>query len=592
MITLPTLLIDLDLNWTNMIVRSTGMGVGHLMRPACLSASKRSLVQHHGSNPPGSFKDSSRIRTVEPGRQRDYTTSPSTIGSTNSNTGDENDLGSQVFKAEALSSAFINASMPILSTSSNPGTTFDLHSEEPHLANTTTQAQAQAQALHSSSSFLKAQAELEECREAEEEVERLKAKKKLDARMQGQLDAWEGEETREKMIRRILEDQYKPLTLKGHKKSIAGAPTVPHPSVFASEDLCSKLIPTGTTTTQDDHDIHSTPLKPWEYEYKAPSSHGTSFTLPDSTRRSSLLICSGPGKTTTSQRVASAREKTMDYTFGVGVSSPEGGRTRVMVPSFDAELEAPGSEQVGDSLRAWDGFVEDKVNQAIRNGLFKELKGRGKPLKVDEAASNPFLPREDRLINRVVKGQGAMPPWIELQQELQLNLSAFRNELRSSYTRRVTRMLSLPGNLSRSSVASVLSDLHRDAEWEARERSYHLASISSLNSLTRRLNIVAPYTARRGLLQLERELEACRRFCAPWIADELIKRIEGRSEMVLKGEEGGGGEVVVEEVKDRGKVEERFWPALRRGVWELLGISRGGPKARGVVVAKEGEGQK
>ncbi|SCZ92029.1 BZ3500_MvSof-1268-A1-R1_Chr5-3g08291 [Microbotryum saponariae] len=453
-------------------------------------------------------------------------------------------------------------------------------------------AEAEAEpALHSSSSFLAAQAELEEEREVEEIGERLKAQKKLEAKIQGQLEAWDGEETRERMIRRILQDQYKPLRVKcffgheqGHKKSITGAPAVVHPSVFASENPSSNLIPTGTTPNQEDAPT-SRPKKPWEYEYKAPASHGTSYTHPQSTR-SSLLIRTGPSKTTPSQRLASAREKTMDYTFGVGFSSPEGGRTRVMVPSFDAEFGAASTKKGGDSLRAWEGFVEDKVNQAIRNGLFKDLKGRGKPLKVDEAESNPFLPIEDRLINRVVKGQGAMPPWIEMQQELQLNLSAFRNELRSAYTRRVTRMLSLPGNLSRSSVASVLNDSHRDVEWEERERSYHLASIGSLNALTRRFNIVAPYTARRGLLDLERELEACRRYCKPWIADELVKRIEGRSEMVLKGEEGGGkglGRQEGGQVKDRGKVEERFWPALRRGVWELLGI--GG-------AAKQGEPQK
>ncbi|SGZ06565.1 BQ5605_C031g10953 [Microbotryum silenes-dioicae] len=482
-------------------------------------------------------------------------------------------LKEQQFQADELSSAFINASMSSSTYTNGPSEPSPPSSEE---SVAQSEAEAEVKALHSTSSFLAAQAELEEEREVEEIDERLKAQKKLEAKVQGQFEAWDGDETRERMIRRILQDQYKPLRVKGYKKSIIGEPTVVHPSVFATtEDPgSSNLIPTGTTSNQEDVPT-SRPKKPWEYEYKAPTSHGTSYTHPQSTR-SSLLIRTGPAKTTPSQRLASAREKTLDYTFGVGVTCPDGGgRTRVMVPSFEAEFEAVSTEKGGDSLRAWDGFVEDKVNQAIRNGLFKDLKGRGKPLKVDEAESNPFLPIEDRLINRVVKAQGAMPPWIELQQELQLNLSAFRNELRSAYTRRVTRMLSLAGNLSRSSVATVLNDSHRDVEWEERERSYHLASIGSLNALTRRFNIVAPYTARRGLLDLERELEACRRYCKPWIADELIKRIEGRSEMVLKGEEGGGkglGSQDGEQVKDRGKVEERFWPALRRGIWELLGI--------------------
>lgn len=45
-------------------------------------------------------------------------------------------------------------------------------------------------------------------------------------------------------------------------------------------------------------------------------------------------------------------------------------------------------------MRAWEGIVEDKIQQAQRDGLFKKLKGRGKPMQRNvEEESNPFIPR-------------------------------------------------------------------------------------------------------------------------------------------------------------------------------------------------------
>lgn len=34
----------------------------------------------------------------------------------------------------------------------------------------------------------------------------------------------------------------------------------------------------------------------------------------------------------------------------------------------------------------------------------------------DNEQANPFIPREEFLMNRIVQRQGAAPPWVELQQ--------------------------------------------------------------------------------------------------------------------------------------------------------------------------------
>lgn len=84
----------------------------------------------------------------------------------------------------------------------------------------------------------------------------------------------------------------------------------------------------------------------------------------------------------------------MDY--GAGFRAGGVGE-RVMVPD-EREGEGEGGKRDGrramGGMRAWDGIVEDKIQQAQRDGLFKKVRGRGKPMLRDvEAESNPYIKR-------------------------------------------------------------------------------------------------------------------------------------------------------------------------------------------------------
>ena len=43
------------------------------------------------------------------------------------------------------------------------------------------------------------------------------------------------------------------------------------------------------------------------------------------------------------------------------------------------------------------------------------MKGRGRPLKELVEEKNPFIAREEFLMNRIVQKNGAAPPWVEIQ---------------------------------------------------------------------------------------------------------------------------------------------------------------------------------
>ena len=43
------------------------------------------------------------------------------------------------------------------------------------------------------------------------------------------------------------------------------------------------------------------------------------------------------------------------------------------------------------------------------------MKGRGQPLASTTQDRNPFIGRDEFLMNRIVQRQGAAPPWVEIQ---------------------------------------------------------------------------------------------------------------------------------------------------------------------------------
>ncbi|KAL9040344.1 MAG: hypothetical protein Q9180_001969 [Flavoplaca navasiana] len=64
----------------------------------------------------------------------------------------------------------------------------------------------------------------------------------------------------------------------------------------------------------------------------------------------------------------------------------------------------------------------------------------------------------------------------------------------------------------------------RDTNWQSLEHSYHTLAISSLNSLTRSYNLMAPDLAKKPYFALDRELRSCFADVAPLLPDEIRER--------------------------------------------------------------------
>ncbi|GAA5854529.1 hypothetical protein JCM9279_000831 [Rhodotorula babjevae] len=413
------------------------------------------------------------------------------------------------------------------------------------------------------------------------------------------------------MLKRILEDQYKPLRIKGYQKPI------PKPAPLPAQAFDTSSPPSGTADVADDtpsassggSTLRSTTVNPWDISFKPPDHYqplpgyrtsGPALGGPSISAKKALLATARKDAALSSrpsalkqERLASAYERTLDYRGGVrprraGNDGGPVGARGVEVPVH--EYGEVGGEGESGNMRVFEGFIEEKIKQARRDGVFNNVKGRGKPMPKDAAESNPFISRTEFLMNRILKEQEAAPPWIEMQKELEGALDQFRRDLSDTWTRRAVRIRASEG-LTRAVVREIL-DGWTDPHWEAKERGYHEASVRALNETIRKYNVIAPYHVRRPLLTLRAELDAAITSCAPKIAGELQRRLDAglgsaSSAGIILTDSGDINPLTAdmmggEQAEDK---KDTPWKAFKRALVEVLGR---GPDSSPVTASPQG----
>ncbi|RME19180.1 MAG: DUF1992 domain-containing protein [Deltaproteobacteria bacterium] len=65
-------------------------------------------------------------------------------------------------------------------------------------------------------------------------------------------------------------------------------------------------------------------------------------------------------------------------------------------------------------IRFW-RIAEERIEEAMRQGVFENLPGKGKPLVLDD---DSHVPEHLRMAYRVLKNAGFAPPEVELRREI------------------------------------------------------------------------------------------------------------------------------------------------------------------------------
>ncbi len=140
--------------------------------------------------------------------------------------------------------------------------------------------------------------------------------------------------------------------------------------------------------------------------------------------------------------------------------------------------------------RSFQSIVDQRIAAAEAAGLFADLPGAGKPLKLDDDA---LVPEEDRAAFRLLRNAGFAPPWIELQKQIladQARLKAWCERIQQRWT--------------------LLGQSERD-----RLRADYRQQLQELNTLIMHYNLIVPRAA--GQL-------------APLHIEQALMGLEGREE--------------------------------------------------------------
>lgn len=99
-----------------------------------------------------------------------------------------------------------------------------------------------------------------------------------------------------------------------------------------------------------------------------------------------------------------------------------------------------------------------------------------------------------------------------------------------------------PSPSPKTPMPTTLPPPFRDPAWQSLEHAYHTLAISSLNSLTRSYNLLAPDLAKKPYFSLPRELSSCFADIAPQLPDEIRERARAPARVkveVIGHREGG-----------------------------------------------------
>ena len=97
-------------------------------------------------------------------------------------------------------------------------------------------------------------------------------------------------------------------------------------------------------------------------------------------------------------------------------------------------------------------LANERIEDAIARGQFKNIANRGKAVERDYNASSPFIDTTEYFLNKMIQKQEIVPPWIEKQQELVTTASKFRSRLRAEWKRHAARVIASKGGTLQEQV--------------------------------------------------------------------------------------------------------------------------------------------
>jgi hypothetical protein len=158
----------------------------------------------------------------------------------------------------------------------------------------------------------------------------------------------------------------------------------------------------------------------------------------------------------------------------------------------ETKQREPAPRQSGD----WRGIAEERIQEAQRNGDFKNLKGKGQPLRLEQN----FYAGDRALAYSLLKSNAVAPPEIERGKEIDAELA--RTEEMLAHLRRQRDALRVRTGHAFASERRAYNIVHE------KTATRYAEALRGLNSRILSLNIIAPPSLHRRLIDVEARLRA------------------------------------------------------------------------------------
>lgn len=162
---------------------------------------------------------------------------------------------------------------------------------------------------------------------------------------------------------------------------------------------------------------------------------------------------------------------------------------------------------VPGTIQGLTALANERIEDAIARGQFKNLPNRGKEVERDYNASSPFIDTTEYFLNKMIQKQEIVPPWIEKQQELVATANKFRSRLRAEWKRHAARMIASTGGSLQEQIKR--AEAYAQAEMIANPQKKKKEILSTVDddghisqiSLSGELKVTTPDSPDAGLFE-------------------------------------------------------------------------------------------
>ncbi|KAI9274960.1 hypothetical protein EDC94DRAFT_591631, partial [Helicostylum pulchrum] len=156
-------------------------------------------------------------------------------------------------------------------------------------------------------------------------------------------------------------------------------------------------------------------------------------------------------------------------------------------------------EQVPRSINDM-GLLSDEIIRSARaRGEFEDLPGRGKPFVQDPLMNNPYIDTTEYYLNKIIQRNGAAPPWVMKQQEVNTEISTFKIQMKSAIQKCINDARRNKSSIDKNELLK---------RFESLEKSFFHQEVTRLNKKLRSYNVMCPEPVRKQLLELDDEVKS------------------------------------------------------------------------------------